>query len=251
MNFPNPVRQKIMAGQPSFGSFLNLVSPMAAEVLVDLGYEWLAVDAEHAQWDIGSMTNAFRAIEARGGIPMTRVESHDPTVLARTLDAGAMGVVVPHVSTVEQAQAIADACRYPPRGQRSSGSGRATINAEDGARINEEVLVCPQIEDMEGVNNIEAIMAVDGIDVAFIGPNDLALSMGLSKTDAFVNAQHVAAIDAILAGAKANGKPAGTPISDVAKARELVEQGFTLIDFGNDLRMLSGAAGAALKGMKA
>ena len=162
MNFPNPVRQKIMAGQPSFGSFLNLVSPMAAEVLVDLGYEWLAVDAEHAQWDIGSMTNAFRAIEARGGIPMTRVESHDPTVLARTLDAGAMGVIVPHVSTVEQAQAIADACRYPPRGQRSSGSGRATINAEDGARINEEVLVCPQIEDMEGVNNIEAIMAVDG-----------------------------------------------------------------------------------------
>ena len=164
---------------------------------------------------------------------MTRVESHDPTVLARTLDAGAMGVIVPHVSTVEQAQAIADACRYPPRGQRSSGSGRATINAEDGARINEEVLVCPQIEDMEGVNNIEAIMAVDGIDVAFIGPNDLA------------------AIDAILAGDKANGKPAGTPISDVAKARELVEQGFTLIDFGNDLRMLSGAAGAALKGMKA
>ena len=71
------------------------------------------------------------------------------------------------------------------------------------------------------------------------------------ETDAFVNAQHVAAIDAILAGAKANGKPAGTPISDVAKARELGEQGFTLIDFGNDLRMLSGAAGAALKGMKA
>ena len=104
MNFPNPVRQKIMAGQPSFGSFLNLVSPMAAEVLVDLGYEWLAVDAEHAQWDIGSMTNAFRAIEARGGIPMTRVESHDPTVLARTLDAGAMGVIVPHVSTAEQAK---------------------------------------------------------------------------------------------------------------------------------------------------
>ena len=251
MQFPNPVRQKIQAGQPSYGTFLNLVSAIAAEALIEAGYEWLAVDVEHAQWDIGSTTEAFRATEARGGIPMARVQSHNPVVLARTLDAGAMGVIIPHVSTVEEAEAIAQACRYPPRGQRSAGSGRATINMAHRDLINDELLVCPQIEDMEGVNNIEAIMAVEGIDVAFIGPNDLALSMGLTSADAFVNADHVAAIDAILAGAQANGKPAGTPISDVAKARELVEQGFTLIDFGNDLRMLSTAASDALAGMKA
>lgn len=251
MQFPNPVRQKIQAGEPSYGSFLNLVSPIAAEALVVAGYEWLAVDVEHAQWDIGTTTEAFRAIESRGGIPMARVESHDRVVLARTLDAGAMGVIVPHVSTVEEAEAIADACRYPPVGHRSAGSGRATINMADRDRINDELLVCPQIEDMEGVNNIEAIMAVDGIDVAFIGPNDLAISMGLNTSEAFVDPDHVAAIDAILAGAQANGKPAGTPISDVAKARELVQQGFTLIDFGNDLRMLTTAASDALAGMKA
>ncbi len=250
MRFPNPVRQKILAGQPSFGSFLNLASPMAAEVLIDAGFEWLAVDVEHAQWDTGSTTEAFRAIEARGGIPMARVESHDPVVLARTLDAGAMGVIVPHVSTAAQAQAIADACRYPPRGHRSSGSGRATINTGDRAQIDDELLVCPQIEDMEGVNNIEAIMAVDGMDVAFIGPSDLAISMGLSTAEAFVDPDHTAAIDAILAGAQANGKPAGTPVQDVGVARTLIAQGFTLIDFGNDLRMLSAAAGSALAAMQ-
>ena len=95
-----------------------MVSPIAAEALIEAGYEWLAVDVEHAQWDIGSTTEAFRATEARGGIPMARVQSHDPVVLARTLDAGAMGVIIPHVSTVEEAEAIAQACRYPPRGQR-------------------------------------------------------------------------------------------------------------------------------------
>ena len=251
VKLPNPVRQKLLAGEPSFGSFLNLVSPMAAEVLIEIGYEWLAVDAEHAQWDMGSMTEAFRAIEAHGGVPMTRVQSHDPVVLAQTLDAGAMGIIVPHVSTVEQAEAIAQACRYPPRGQRSIGSARATITRGQIPQMNDEILVCPQIEDMEGVNNIEAIMAVDGMDVAFIGPSDLAASMGLESSDLFVHKDHVAAIDAILAGAKANGKPAGTPIGDVAKARKLMEQGFTFIDFGNDTNFMSTSATDVLGALQA
>jgi 4-hydroxy-2-oxoheptanedioate aldolase len=242
VQFPNPVRQKIQAGQPSYGSFLNLVSSIAAEALIEAGYEWLAVDVEHAQWDIGTTTEAFRATEARGGIPMARVQSHDPVVLARTLDAGAMGVIIPHVSTVEEAEAIAQACRYPPRGQRSAGSGRATINMADRDRINDELLVCPQIEDMEGVNNIEAIMSVEGVDVAYLGPNDLGISMGLTPDQHWKDQAHLDALAAVLEGATKCGKPAGLPVMDVEWGKRVIDQGFLMVDLSNDLRMLQAAA---------
>jgi 4-hydroxy-2-oxoheptanedioate aldolase len=244
----NPVRDKLYRGETSVGAWLNLGSPTAAEVMAGAGYDWLAVDAEHGQWDPQTMANAFRAIEARGAVPMARVWSHDPTAIGRVLDAGAMGIILPHLSTIEQAVAAVAAMRYPPVGTRSSGTGRAVL-MDPGykGQANDSILVIPQFEDMEGVNNAEAIMALDGVDIAFIGPNDLGLSMGLTSDQMWKDQGHLDAIAAILAAARKAGKPAGVPVGSGAAARDAIAQGFQFIDAGSDLRQLQLAATERLK----
>ncbi len=241
MNLPNPVLAKLRRGEVSIGSWLNLASPLAAEVMAVGGCEWLVIDAEHAPWDLGLITEGIRAIESQGCVPLVRPWTNDPAWFGQILDAGAMGLVVPHVSTVEQAEAIAGAVRYPPRGHRSSGTSRATIDRGWTAQANDHLIICPQIEDLEGADNTEAIMAVDGMDVAYIGPSDLALSMGLTSADMFTNADHAAAIAKVLAGAQANGKPAGLPAPTVERARQLIAQGFTMLDYSSDYRILQAA----------
>ena len=241
MNLPNPVLAKLRRGEVSIGSWLNLASPLAAEVMAVGGCEWLVIDAEHAPWDLGLITEGIRAIESQGCVPLVRPWTNDPAWFGQVLDAGAMGLVIPHVSTVAQAEAIAGAVRYPPRGHRSSGTSRATIDRGWTAQANDHLIICPQIEDLDGADNTEAIMAVDGMDVAYIGPSDLALSMGLTSADMFTNADHAAAIAKVLAGAQANGKPAGLLAPTVERARQLIAQGFTMLDYSSDYRILQAA----------
>ncbi len=249
--FPNPVKEKLARGEVSIGSWLNLASPLAAEVLAEAGYEWLAIDTEHTAWDVAEITHAVRAIEARGAVPMARAWSHEPEGLGRILDTGVMGLIVPHVSTVDQAEAIADAVRYAPRGHRSGGNSRAAISADYVSHVNDNLLVCPQIEDREGVENIAEIMAVDGMDVAFIGPNDLVVALGYARAEVYRAPEHLEAMARILAGAQANGKPAGTPAPTVAHARQFIAQGFTFIDVSSDLRMLAQVASQELQAVRA
>ena len=249
----NFVKRKIEAGQVSTGAFLSLGSPMAGEACIAAGYEWAAVDAEHGAWDLAAASAAFTAIEARGGVPMARVWDHTKETVNRLLDAGALGIVMPHVSTVEQAEAFVDACRYPPQGHRSVGSGRSTLlnPSYRGGWANENVLVAPQIEDPAGVANAAAIAAVDGIDCLFIGPNDLALEMGLRGDQAYVHPEHRAALSQILAGARAAGKPAGLSVSSPDLAREFVAEGFTFINLNSDFRLLQSACARALEALGA
>lgn len=248
----NAVRAKLARGEVSLGSWLNLASSMSAEMMAAAGYEWLVVDAEHSQWDIDSVAHAFRAIEARGAVPLVRAWTHDPTVLARLLDAGAMGIVAPHVSTPKQAAAIAKAMRYPPRGERSAGTGRASLlHPQYRSWIDAEVLVIPQIEDLEGVKNAQAIMSVEGVDVAFLGPNDLGLSMGIPPDRHFKDQSHLEAIAAVLEGAKKAGKPAGIPVGSPELARQAIKQGFLMIDLASDFRILQAAAAKWLQDAKA
>jgi 4-hydroxy-2-oxoheptanedioate aldolase len=242
----NPVKEKLRAGKASVGSWLNLASPLAAEVMAAEGFEWLTVDTEHSPWDMGDLANAFRAIEARGAIPLARAWSQSPEVLARILDAGALGVVVPHVSTAEQAGSLARAVRYPPQGARSLGSIRASTLPDYFARANDDILLVPMIEDPEGVENIDAIMAVDGIDVALLGTTDLGLAMGLRRDELDGDAEHERLIGRVLEGCRRAGKPAGIPVADVESVNRRIAQGFQFIDFSNDLAFLRTAVKAQL-----
>ena len=251
MILPNPVKEQLANGGVSIGSWLNLASPLAAEVLAEAGYDWLAIDTEHTAWDLADITHTVRAIEARGAVPMARAWSHEPEGLGRILDTGVLGLVVPHVSTAKQAEAISQAVRFAPRGHRSGGNSRAAVAAGYASQINDNLLVCPQIEDREGVANIAEIMAVDGMDIAFIGPNDLAVALGYTRADSFRAPEHLDAVAQILAGAQANGKPAGTPAASAAHARQLIAQGFTFIDVSSDLRMLAQIASQELQAVRA
>ena len=144
----NPIREKLSKGKVSIGSWLNLGSPLAGEVMADAGFEWLTVDAEHAAYDMALITDTFRGIDSRGAVSFVRAWDHDPVTLARLLDAGAYGIVIPHVSTAKQAETIVSAMRYPPVGIRSSGTGRiATFGSDYKSTANDEILVMPQIWD--------------------------------------------------------------------------------------------------------
>ena len=243
----NPVRETLSQGNVSLGGWLNLGSPLAAEVMASIGLEWLTIDAEHSPFDIPLIADTFRGIEARGAIPFVRAWDQDPVALARILDAGAYGIVVPHVSTPEQAAALVRAMRYPPRGARSAGTGRiAVMGADYRSTADDQILVIPQIEDMEGIDNAEAIMAVEGVDVGFLGPNDLALSMGVEPG----HPDHEAAIQKHLSACKKVGKPAGIPIRTVEGIKQRMAEGFQLIDIASDLRLLEVAARDTLAAVK-
>ena len=235
----NSILETLNAGKPSVGSWLNLASPLAAEVMAAAGFPWLTVDTEHSPFDMELVAHTFRAIEARGAIPLARAWDHDPVTSSRLLDAGAWGLVFPHVSTPQQAENLARAMRYPPRGTRSVGSARCGLYRPDYRQIaNDSVLCIPQIEDLEGVENAEAIARVDGVDIGFLGPADLAMSMGVEPG----HADHEAALQRFREGCARTGKPCGIPTADAASARQRIAEGFLFIDLGNDLGFLNSTA---------
>lgn len=235
----NPIKETLAAGHPSIGSWLNLGSPLSAEVLAAAGFSWLCVDAEHTAYDMESIAHMFRAIEARGAVPLVRAWDHDPVTAGRLLDAGAYGIVFPHVSTPKQAEALAKAMRFPPQGTRSAGTGRcATLGSSYRKVFNDVVLCIPQIEDMEGIEHAEAIARVEGVDIGFLGPNDLAMSMGVEPG----HPEHEAALQRFLEGCQRAGTSCGLPTKDAAGTRARIAQGFRFIDVNNDLRILEAAA---------
>ena len=239
----NPIRAVLGDDRASIGSWLNLASPLAAEVMAAAGYGWLAIDAEHTYYDMELIAHTIRAIESRGAVPLVRAWDHDPITIARLLDAGAWGLVFPHISTPQQAEGIVRAMHYPPAGTRSVGTGRCqTISPDYREEANDLILCILQIEDLEGIENAEAIARVKGVDVGFLGPSDLAMSMGVEPG----HPDHEAALQRFREGCQRAGVPSGIPVSDGAAARRRIEEGFQFIDLSNDMRFLATAAGQAL-----
>lgn len=247
MTMRNPIRQTLEAGQPSIGGWLNLASPLAAEVMAAAGYSWLVVDAEHSPFDLELVAHTFRAVEARGAVPLVRAWDHDPVTLARLLDAGAWGVIIPHVSSPEQARQLARAMRYPPRGTRSVGTGRCiTLSPEYRQRIDDEVLCIPQIEDLDGIAKAEAIAREEGVDIGFLGPVDLAMSMGVEPG----HPEHEAALRRFREAFQRVGKPCGLPARGAAAARQRLQEGFRFLDVASDLRLLDAGARQTLEELR-
>ncbi len=176
------MRQRILSGETLIGSFAAIPHPVAIEVTAAAGLDFLCIDAEHAQIGRERLEDLIRAGDVHGVPMLVRVPGHAPEQIAAALDAGAAGVLVPRVSTVAEAQATVAATRYPPQGARGVGPGRA---AAYGYRIpdylesaNRTVLLAIQVETAAGLANISQIAAVEGIDVIFIGPGDLSVSIG-------------------------------------------------------------------------
>ncbi len=240
----NPVTDKLRRGLPSVGSWLTLCSPVAAESMAQAGWDWLVVDAEHSPVGFDTMVNCFRAIQLGGAVPMARVPWNDTVWIQRTLDAGALGLVVPMVNTVEDARSVVSNMRYATKGQRSFGGSRVApyINGDYRTWADEHLAVMVMIETTQAVEQAEAILAVDGVVGCFIGPNDLALSMGLTQKDMGPGSQHEAAMLEVLAAAKKTGKAAGKHCYSASEVTARIGQGFQFLALASDGAFLAKAA---------
>ena len=183
----NHLRARIRAGQPSFGALLNFGDPLVAEMMASVGYEWLMVDTEHGPIDLATLATMFATITRYPVAPLVRVPTLHVDEVKRVLDAGAWGVMAPNMKTREEAELLVAACKYPPRGVRSLGSGRFAMSFKTDAqtyfeRANDEVMVIVQIEHAEAIKNIDGMLSVPGVDACYVGPNDLCASMGLAPS---------------------------------------------------------------------
>jgi 4-hydroxy-2-oxoheptanedioate aldolase len=240
----NPVKQKLLRGEPSFGTWLSLGSLFAARILARMGWDWLTLDLEHSPVDLDQAAAIFGAVADAGGVPLVRVPEGSHAWIKRVLDAGAMGIVVPMVDTVEQAKTAIAAAKYPPQGNRSAGGGMHSMNFaatadEYYARANDEILVILQTESPRGVANAEAIYSLPGCDAIFIGPVDLRFQMR-SPEGVFPSPdEHEALVQRVIEVGKRVGTPTGIHAMDASSAARRAEQGMQFIAVGSDLRMMT------------
>lgn len=245
LEFARRVRNR----QHAIGYWVVLDDPIATERLARLGYDYVAVDAQHGLMGYTGIRNAMLAIDAGAtSAAMVRVEQNDPFAIGRVLDAGATGVIVPLIDTAEDAAAAVRATRYPPEGRRSYGPMRAQLRVGPApAEANESVLLLAMIETPQGLRNVAEICATPGLDGIYVGPSDLRLAVGgETSTDPAVDEVFEQAVEKIAKAAEAAGIAAGihTPNGEVARRR--LEQGYTFASVASDLVHLEQAAKAHL-----
>jgi 4-hydroxy-2-oxoheptanedioate aldolase len=241
----NHVKRRLAAGEPSVGTWLSLPSPEVAEYLAELGFDWLTVDAEHNGVDITHLSRMFGAIAATGMAPLVRIPWNTGENIKRVLDSGAWGIVVPMVNSREEAEAAVAAAKYPPRGNRSLGGNMRTVRwkatgAEYHQHADDETLVIIQIEHIKGVEHADEILSVPGIDACFIGPNDLAASMGIAL-GVPLESDHpdlMAAITEIREACVRNGVAPGIHTSGAAGVNQRIAEGFQFLALASELKYL-------------
>ena len=245
----NTTKRLLKAGKPAIGAWLNFPCVNVAEVMAHAGWDWVSVDAEHGPMTIEMLSNMFTAIGTTAAMPLCRIPDNDPVWIKRILDAGAMGIVVPMVCTAEEAANAVSYAKYPPAGVRSAGGGRWRYWAGDDypKHADDEILVVVMIEHIQAVANVEEILAVPGVDACFIGPNDLAWSMGLGKGPGASDPSHAQAVARVLAAAKKAGVPAGIHCRSVEEVPMRAEQGFQFLACTSDHFMLFNAASQGVK----
>ncbi|MCA9173477.1 MAG: 2-dehydro-3-deoxyglucarate aldolase [Planctomycetales bacterium] len=250
----NPVKQKLANGEPSFGTWLSLGDLYATRVLARLGFDWLTLDIEHSAIDWSQATMLFGAIADAGCVPLARVPEGSHHYIKRVLDAGAWGIVVPMVDTVEQAKVAIAAAKYPPIGNRSVGGGMHSMNFDASAgeyrdRANDEILVVLQTESPQGVENADEIYALDGCDAIFIGPNDLRYQMSSVLGRMPTNEEHEEMVQRVIQSGKRVGTPTGIHAMDPESAKQRAAEGMQFIAVGSDLRMMTLNAQETLKSL--
>jgi 4-hydroxy-2-oxoheptanedioate aldolase len=240
----NAVKQRLAAGQPVVGINAALGSAEAAGFLARAGFDLILVDNQHGNWDDTTSLQAFQRITLEGSTPFTRVRKNDFYAIGRMLDRGALGVVVPFVNSVEDAQAAAFAMHYPPRGGRSYGFTLAEYHgAGYGDWADDQVYLGVQIESAEAVTRAEDILAVDGVDGCWIGPTDLAASLGTQRG----TPAHTAAILSVLAACRKVGKVPGIHTYGVADAQHWLDAGFRFVTVAAEIGLLLDGSKQALR----
>jgi len=250
----NPVKKLLKAGKPAVGTWLSLGNVTAARFLARSGFDWLTVDIEHSLVGIESAVHMFAAVADAGGVPLARVPSNRHDHIKRVLDNGGYGVVVPMVNTRAEAGAAVSACRYPPKGTRSVGGSVHVLNfaatpADYYAKADDEVLAILQCEHIDAVRNFDDVYGVPGVDVVFVGPNDLAASMRGADGRPPGAELFAKTLADILAGCKRLGVPAGIHTFSPDEAKKRIAEGWQFVAIASELKFLVDAAAKVVDAM--
>jgi 4-hydroxy-2-oxoheptanedioate aldolase len=239
------LRRSKTVGVPTFGAWQCLPSSLSAEILARAGFDWILVDLQHGGAGWGDLLAIVQALELGGAVPLVRVGWNDPMQIMRALDSGASGVVVPMVSTVEDAQRAVAACRYPPTGIRSFGPTRSFYGG--ATQLDGEALCLAMIETQQGLDNVERIAAVPGLDGLFVGTVDLSLALGCGLTTV-PNETVLAAIDQVVAACNRHHSIPGCVALGDGMPERLLARGMRFLAVGADVGYLDhGARCAAAK----
>jgi len=248
---PSRLRSVLEREGTAFGGWCAILDGFVAEIMGSAGFDWCCVDLQHGVGGHGAVVPMLQGLDATGTPTIVRVPWNEPGGIMRALDAGAGGVIVPMVDTADQAAAAAAACRYAPAGARSWGPSRAALGRDDYTpeRVNAEVVCLPMVESVQAVAAVEEILEVDGVDGVFIGPSDLAVSMGISPSQSPDDRLQAAVIE-VLSACRRAGKIAGIFAPDNASLEIYTTAGFDMIAVHNDSRLLGQAARNALAGAR-
>jgi 2-keto-3-deoxy-L-rhamnonate aldolase RhmA len=237
----NTLKRRLQAGEATIGSWLSVAHPTIAEVMGQAGFDWLIVDMEHGIVGLEAIQNLIIATQTTPAAPLVRVPWNEPVIIKQVLEAGPVGLIIPQVTSAEEARAAVRSASYPPAGIRGIGCQRAAgfgaWFAEYLQRANDDLLIGVQIEHTKAVENIDEIVRVPGVNLVFIGANDLSASMGLLGEPKHPRVQE--AIDTVLAAAKKVGIAAGLVAYDSQDADRRIAQGFQFVAIGHDVGLLS------------
>jgi len=235
----NPLKTAWSSGRAVTNVWATIPSSYSTEILAHQGWDSITVDTQHGVIGYGDMVGMLTAVSTSRSVPLVRVGWNDPSQIMRAADAGALGVVCPTINTGTECEAFVGALRYPPVGYRSMGPNRARLLSPDyAARANNLVLAIAQIETAAGLENVESIAAVPGLDMLYVGPSDLGISLGregrMDQTDPVV----VKAIDRILDVARSNRLRTGIYCVSPAYSKSMFNKGFDLVTVASDAGLL-------------
>jgi 4-hydroxy-2-oxoheptanedioate aldolase len=246
-------KKQLRAGQPKMGLFLNSHSPTIAEQLAHSGYDWLLVDTQHGPMGFEKLSAMLSGISSGGAKSLVRVEGyHDRGGIQQALDLGADGVLVPYINTAAEARQAVSCAKYPTAGTRSVYFPQRSMN-KDGllgyaGNWNNNSIIALQVETADCIKNIGEIAAVPGIDILFLGQNDLCMSMGLYEKYEFphmyTSPELNAATQSLIENARKNNVILGLFLFGTGRVGEFLDKGFTFISVGNDLHHVLTQAGA-------
>ncbi|MBI4667939.1 MAG: 2,4-dihydroxyhept-2-ene-1,7-dioic acid aldolase [Elusimicrobia bacterium] len=242
MNKQNFLKAILRKNQLTIGSWITLAHPAIAEIMAKSGFDWLAIDLEHSTITVREAEELIRVVDLCGVTPLVRLSIDDPVLVKRVMDAGAHGIIVPMINSKADAERAVSLVYYPPKGNRGVGLARAQGY---GARFNDywqwldrQAVVIVQVEGSDSVKNIESILSVDGVDGYIVGPYDLSASLRVSGK--FSHPKMVSAMEKIYKIGRAMQKPGGLHIiePDPKKLRRHIDEGFRLLAYSLDIRML-------------
>jgi 4-hydroxy-2-oxoheptanedioate aldolase len=252
-------KKQLRSGSPKFGLFVNSHSPTVAEQLAHSGYDWLLIDTQHGPMGYEKLSAMLSGVSNGGAKSMVRVGGYaDRPGIQQSLDLGADGVLIPYINTAEEARQAISCARYPTVGTRSVYFPQRSMN-KDGllgyaGAANNNIVVALQVETADCIKNIAEIAAVPGVDILFLGQNDLCMSMGLYEKYEFphmyTSPELGAATEKLVAEARKNNVILGLFLFGTSRVGEFLDKGFTFISVGNDLHHVLTQAGAYVKDME-